>query len=252
MALSLRAAALGALLSLAQVPTALAAEIKCACAEAIKPVLAELGPQFERATGHKLVLSYEVAPVVKRQVEAGEAFDLAILNPPQVDDLIKQGKLVAGSRADLGRAGLGIAVRAGAPKPDISTVDAFKRTLLNAQSVTYPEQGTSGAYFISLLDRLKIAEQMRPKLRPAGTGAGFGIVARGEAEMMMTVIPQFLAHSGIDVVGPLPSELQSWIGLAAGIGSAAKEAAAASDFVKFLKTPAALSVWKARGWDPLS
>lgn len=228
-----------------------AAEITCICAEAVRPVLTELAPRFERATGHKLIATYELAPVVKRKIEQGEPFDLAILNPPQAADLIKQGKLAAGAPVNIARAGLGVAVRAGAPKPDVGSVDAFKRTLLGAKSVTFPDEGTSGAYFRDLLQKLGITEQMQPKLKPAVRGAGFGMVARGEAEMMVTVIPQFLAHPGIEVAGPLPAELQTWIGLTAAIGAAAKEPHAAEALIKFLKTPDAVALTKAKGWDPL-
>jgi molybdate transport system substrate-binding protein len=149
------------------------------------------------------------------------------------------------------RAGVGVAVRAGTPKPDISSVDAFKQSLLNAKSVAYPQEGTSGAYFMGVLNRLQITEQMKPKLRPSTAGAGFGMVARGEAEMMVTIIPQLLANPGIEVAGPVPAELQTWIGLAAGVGVAAKEPDAAKALIAFLTTPAAMSVIKAKGWEPI-
>jgi molybdate transport system substrate-binding protein len=229
-----------------------AAEIKCICAEAMRPALTELGPQFERATGHKLIVTYELAPVVTRKIEQGEPFDLAVLNPPQAADLIKQGKFAAGTSANLARAGLGVAVRAGTPKPDISSVEAFKRVMLEAKSVTFPEEGTSGAYFRRVLERLGISEQMQPKLRPSrARGASFGMVASGEAEMMITVIPQFLVNPGIEVAGPLPAELQTWIELAAAIGADAKQPQAADELIKYLKTPAAVALFKAKGWEPM-
>jgi molybdate transport system substrate-binding protein len=227
-----------------------AAEINCICAEAIRPPLTELGPQFERATGHKLIATYDLGPVVARKIEQGEPFDLAVLNSPQTANPIKQGKL-AGAPVNLVRAGMGVAIRAGAPKPDIGSVEAFKQAMLKAKSVTFPEEGTSGAYFRSILKRLGIEEQMQPKLKPSAKGAGFGMVARGEAEMMITVIPQFLVNPGIEVAGPLPAELQTWIELAAAIGASAKEPQAAAALIKYLKTPEAVALFKAKGWEPM-
>jgi len=228
-----------------------AADIRCACAEAVRPILAELGPRFEQATGHKLVIAYGLAPVVMKRIESGDEFDLAIINPPQVDALVTQGKIAQAGRANLVRAGVGVAVRAGASKPDIGSVAAFKQALLDAESVVYPLEGTSGAHFMGVLNRLEITEQMKPKLRPSTAGAGFAMVARGEVEMMVTIIPQLLANAGIELAGPVPAELQTWIGLAAGVGAAAKEPDAAKALIAFLTTPAAMSVMKAKGWAPI-
>lgn len=228
-----------------------AAEVRCACAEAIRPILADLGPRFEQATGHKLVITYGLAPVVMKRIQSGESFDVAVINPPQVDVLIKDGKIDKATRANLGRAGVGVSVRAGAPKPDIGSVEAFKRTLLNSKAVAFPDEGTSGAYFRDVLKRLEITEQMKDKVRPAAAGAGFPMVAKGEAEMMVTIIPQLLAAPGLELVGPLPAELQTWIGLAAGIGTAANDPAAAKAFIAFLTTPEAMAVMKAKGWEPI-
>jgi molybdate transport system substrate-binding protein len=248
---SLAAAGAALALMLAAAAPARAADVRCACAEAIRPILAELGPKFEQATGHKLVITYGLAPVVMKRIEGGDAFDIAIINPPQVDTLIKQGKIAQDARANLGRAGVGVAVRAGAPKPDISSVDAFKRTLLSSKSVAFPDEGTSGAYFRGVLDRMQIADQMKDKVKPAAAGAGFGMVARGEAELMVTIIPQLLANPGIEVAGPVPAELQTWIGVAAGVGAGAKEPQAAKALIAFLTTPAAMAVMKAKGWEAM-
>jgi len=228
-----------------------AAEVRCACAEAIRPILAELGPKFEQTTGHKLVITYGLAPVVMKRIESGEPFDVAIINPPQIDALIKQGKIKPDGRVNLARAGVGLAVRAGAPKPDINSVDAFKQTLLNAKSVVFPDEGTSGAYFRAVLNRLGIADQMKENLRPVAAGVGFGMVARGEAEMMVTIIPQLLANPGIEVAGPVPAELQTWIGLAAAVGAGSTEPDAAKSLIAFLTTPSAMAVMKAKGWEPI-
>lgn len=249
--ISVAAARIAVMLMLGAGVCVQAAEVRCACAEAMRPILTELGPRFEQTTGHKLLITYGVAPVVMKRIESGDEFDVAIINPPQVDALIKQGKLAQEGRANLVRTGAGVAVRAGAPKPDISSLGAFKQALLNAKSVAYAQEGTSGAYFMGVLNRLEITEQMKPKLRPAAGGEGFGMVARGEAEMMVSIIPQLLANPGIDVVGPVPAELQTWIGMVAGVGGGAKEPDAAKALIAFLTTPAALSVMKAKGWEPV-
>jgi molybdate transport system substrate-binding protein len=228
-----------------------AAEIKCICAEALRPVLTQVAPEFERASGHKLVITYELAPVVKRRIEQDESFDLTVLNPPQAADLAKQGKLAPDKIVNLARAGLGIAVRAGAVKPDISSVEAFERTMLDAHSVAFSEEGTSGAHFRALLERLGITEQMQPKLRPAARGASFRMVADGEAQMTFSLIPQVLANPGIDLVGPIPGELQTWVGLTAAIGRTAKQPEAAEALIKRLKTPEVIALFEAKGWEAM-
>ena len=155
---------------LVAVSTAQAAELKVLSGNGAKAAVRELCTQFERATGNKINLHFEVNADLKKKIEAGEAFDVAVLNPPVIDALIKDGKIVAGSRADIGRAGLGVAVRKGAPKPDISSVEAFKRTLLAAKAVAYPGKGASGIYFVSLLDRMGIKAEMQGQAQADGGG----------------------------------------------------------------------------------
>lgn len=201
--------------------TARAAEVNVLASLAIKPVIETIGPSFERATGHKLVTKFELTPLVKRQIEAGDAFDVAIANPPHIVDLIKQGKIVAGSRTDIARFGVGIGVRAGAPKPDVSSSDAFKRTLLGAKSVAYVGEGTSGAFVRGLLDRLGIAEPMKDRLKPAGVAGSLASVASGEAEIVVMPVPLILSHTGVELAGALPLELQDHISMTAGISASA-------------------------------
>ncbi|MFL5063628.1 MAG: substrate-binding domain-containing protein, partial [Xanthobacteraceae bacterium] len=153
--------ALGALLTNVH-----AAELKVLSGNGARAAVRELASQFERASGHKVALRFEVNAELKRKIEAGETFDVAILNPPVIEDLIKQGKIVAGTRADIGRAGLGVAVRAGAPKPDIGSVEAFKQALLAAKSIAYIDPaagGSSGIYVSGLLDKLGIAADVKAK-----------------------------------------------------------------------------------------
>jgi molybdate transport system substrate-binding protein len=184
---------MAALMLVAIVPVAaLSAEIKVISAVAVKPLFEHVVPRFEGATGHKVTFQFVTGPNVQREVEAGEAFDVAVTNPGIVDMLIKQGKIAAGTQVSFARAGVGVCGRAGAHKPDISTVDAFKRALLETKSVSYSVEGTSGAYFLSLLNRLQIVADMKDKLRPQPGGAIPLAVAKGEAELCVTVMSQLV------------------------------------------------------------
>ncbi len=227
-----------------------AAEIKVLSGNGARAAVAELAAQFERATGHKVTIRFEVNPAVKRRIEAGEAFDVAVLNPPVLDDLIKQGKIAADTRAVLGRSGIGVAVRAGAPKPDISTVHAFKRTLLSANSVAYPGEGASGKYFVGLVDRLGIATEMKPKMRPMPAEYNVEVVGRGEVEMVVVVASRISGVPDVELVGPIPQELQTWIGFTAGAATAAQEPEAARAMIKFFTAPAAAPVLREMGVEP--
>ena len=227
-----------------------AAEIKVLSGTGSRAVVEELARQFERASGHKLTIRFEGNAELKRKIEAGETFDVAILNPPVIDDLIKQGKVVAQTRADIGRAGVGVGVRAGARKPDISSVEAFKRALRDAKSVAFAKEGASGIHFMAVLARLGIAEEIKPKLRPMPALDSVEVVARGEAEMVVVVLPRILVVPGVELVGPIPAELQTSIGTTAGVGIAAKEPDAAKALIKFFTGPAAAPVLKAKGMEP--
>ena len=176
---SLAAAAIFGLMILwAHGGAAEAAEVKVLCAAAMRSVMNELGPGFEGTTGHKLVIQFDVVGALKRQIDAGERFDVAILTTPLIDEVVKNGKIAAGTRADVARSGLGVVVRTGAPKPDISSADAFKRTLLNAKSISYAKEGATGIYLQSLFERLGITEQMKPKTKFPPTGRGADLVAQ--------------------------------------------------------------------------
>lgn len=227
---------------------ATAADISLTASNAINAALDEIVPQFERASGHKVAMRLGVASVLRKQIEAGAPFDVAIL-VGNLDPLVKQGKVAAGTTVALGRSGYGLAVRAGAPKPDIGTTEAFKRTLLNAKSIGYTEGGGSGAYFVKLLDRLGIADAMKPKLRP-GTNTQ-AAVARGDIEMTVTGIVPILRSPGVELAGPLPPELQSYSSFVAGLSAATKEKDAATALLRFLTAPAAAAVFKKRGVEPM-
>ena len=178
-------------------------------------------------------------------------FDVAILSPALIDDLIKQGKMAADTRATVGRTGVGVAVRVGASKPDISSVDAFKRTLLNVKSVGYPKGGASGAHFLSVLDRLGIAEEMKPKLKPfEGAGPPVEAFAAGEPELVVSGTSLVPTMPGAEPVGGFPAELQAYIVFTAAVSATAKQPEAAKALIQFLTAPAALPVIKAKGLEP--
>ena len=229
-----------------------AVAIRVLSTHAALDVLNELGPKFERATGHRLSFGYDPAKAVKRQIENGAAFDIAIVTRPVFDALAEQGYLLPETRADIGRSGLGVAVRAGAAKPDISTVDAFKRALLAAKSVVRSTEGTSGMYFETLLDRLGIAEAMRSKIVLGPSGRVAELVARGEAEMAVQQIAELLPVAGAQYVGPFPPELQLYSVFSAGIAAASKHREAAKAFIDTLTTPAAIALFEAAGLDPVT
>jgi molybdate transport system substrate-binding protein len=246
------AAIFGVLILLARSVAAEAAEVKVLCATAMRSAMKELGPEFERATGHQLMIQFDVVGALKRQIDAGEKFDVAILTTPLIDDVVKESKIASGTRADVARSGLGVIVRTGAPKPDISSADAFKRALLNAKSISYAKEGATAIYLASLFERLGITEQVKHKTKFPPPGRGAASVAEGENELGLLAISTFEPVPGVELLGPLPTELQSYVGYSAGVGTAAKEAGAGKALINFLKAPAAIPVLKAKGMEPIT
>jgi molybdate transport system substrate-binding protein len=239
----------GLLASFVQAAPANAAEIKIMAPRAIATVLEAAGPEFEHATGHKLNVSVDLAAVVVRRVNAGEAFDIAVAAPAQIEGLVKEGKLVADTRADLTRAGIGIEVRKGAPKPDVATVEAFKRAMLDAKSIGYLKIGTSGQMVAAMLQRIGLTEAIKAKVVLPEDDVVSEMVAEGKIEIGMVNISQILTTPGVDLVGPLPPELQSYIVFAGGVSAGSKAPQAARDLIKFLKGPAVLVI-RAQGMEP--
>jgi len=190
-----------------------------------------------------------------KRIAGGEAFDVAVLTPKAVDDLAKEGKFVAGSRANLARVGVGVVVKDGTPKPDISSVASFKQALLAAKSVAYIDPaagGSSGIYVAGLLDKLGIAGEVKPKAKLIPGGAVAEHVAKGEAELGIHQISEILPVKGVTLVGPLPAEIQNYTVYAAGVGAHAKESDAAKALLKALTSPAAAEVLKSKGMEPAS
>ena len=236
-------------LILAQPVIANAAEIKVWTARAIATVLAEIGPQFERTTGHNLNVYSGLPADFVRRANASEPFDVLISGSGPVDSWIKDGKIIAATRTDIVRSGIGVEVRAGAPKPDISSVEAFKRALLDAKSIAYLRVG-SGIHVASVLERLGIAEAVKSKVTRPESDIVSELVAKGEVELGMVVITQILTTPGVDLVGPLPPEIQSYVVFTAGVSANSKAPEAARDLIKFLTGPIATPVIKAQGMEP--
>ena len=245
------ATALAAVAALVSMSSIEAAEIKVLASNGVRAALEELAPAFERETGNKLVIEFGLAAVLKRQIEGGAAFDLAILTSAGIDDLAKQGKVAGASRASIARSGVGIGIKRGAARPDIGTADALKRTLLEAKSIAWAKEGASGVYFAGLLERMGIAEQMKPKAVLAPSGAEVGkLVASGEVQFGVILVNELMAVPGVEVLGPLPPELQSYTVFHAGVASGSKNAQGAQALIKFLTTPSAGAVFKAKGQEP--
>jgi molybdate transport system substrate-binding protein len=227
-----------------------AAELKVLSGNGARSAVAELCAEFERATGHTVTIDFAVNPQVQRRIESGEQFDVAILNPPVLDALIAQGRIVGATRSVIGRAGIGVAARAGVPAPDISTVATFTRTLLNASSVAYPGEGASGRYFVTVVDRLGIAPQMAAKMRPMPAEYNVEVVGRGEVELVVVVASRIAGVPGVQFVGLIPQALQTWIGFTGGVSAAAREPDAARALLRFLTSPAAVPALEKAGVQP--
>jgi len=231
--------------------TAAAVEIQVIASSAFREVYLELVPQFEQMHKQKVVASFSSSPDIMKRAKAGESADLFILASGSVDELIKVGKVVPGSRVDLAKSGMGIAVRAGAPRADISSSDAVKRALLAAKSIGY-SGGASGAYVTELFQRMGIAEELKPKLRQAPPGVPVGaLVARGEVEIGLHQMSELLPVAGIDILGPLPADIQQFTVFAAGVSTGAKTPDAAKELVKFLTAPETVPLIRKKGMEPV-
>jgi len=224
------------------------AQIKILSGGAMKSLMVEVAPLFERATGAKVDIKFALTSVLKKEIEDGAAFDIALLPRPELDALVEAGKIAVGTQTDITRSAVGLAVRAGAPKPDISTVAALKRTLQDAKSIGYSD-GPSGAYIAELLVRLGIADAVKPKTRLTSRPVA-EIVAEGEADVGMQQIVAILPVKGAALVGPLPGELQNIIVYAAGLAAAGGQSATARALVAFMATPGVVRMIRAKGMEP--
>jgi molybdate transport system substrate-binding protein len=230
-----------------------AADIKVLSAVALESALNELLPQFERSSGQKATGSYATAGVVTERIQKGEPTDVAIATGAQMEDLQRSGKIVDGSRLGIAKVALGIFVRKGALKPDISSVDAFKRALLAAKSIAYADPaggGVSGIQLARLVERLGMVDQMRPKTKLGSPAAPlFQLIVKGDADFGFNQISEILAAPDVELVGPLPAEIQSYTSFAAGIVTTSNQQGAAKAFIDFTVSPAAQAVIKSKGFE---
>lgn len=233
-----------------------AAEIKVLSAGGFGVVMRDLGPKFERASGHSLSITFAAPGLIVQRVLGGEINDVVILPRAGIDSLVKDGKAIAANVTALAGSGIGVAIRKGAPKPDISSPEALKRTLLAARSISYanPASGfSSGVHFAKVLDRLGIASEMKPKtVFPPQGGVVGELAANGEAEIAVNQFQELIPVVGIEIVGPLPGDLQDAIVFSAAIIAGASNAVLARAFVDFLRTPEAMAVIKAKGMEPVT
>ncbi|WP_298108792.1 molybdate ABC transporter substrate-binding protein [Bradyrhizobium sp.] len=230
-----------------------AAELKLLTAGAFRSTVLALLPEYERTSGNKVSVENDTVGALMKRIEAGESFDVVVMTPAAVDKLASEGKVISGSRTNLARVGVGVMVKAGASKPDISTVEAFKKALLEAKSISFIDPasgGSSGIYVEKLLERLGIADQVKPKEKLKQGGYVADYVESGQAELGIHQISEIVPHAGVTLVGPLPKEIQNYTVYAAGIGTATRDAAAAKELIASLSGPSALALFKSKGMEP--
>jgi len=230
-----------------------AAEVNVLTSVALTSALDELAPEYERATGNKLKIGYSLIADIRKRIIAGETADVIILSRPVMDELQKQDKFAPGSIVNVANTAVSVATRAGTPKPDISTVDALKRSLLAAKSTVYADPakgGASGVYFAGVIDRLGIAEQLKSKTILVPGAQAADVVARGEAEIGVGQASEIVPVTGAQLVGPLPGEFASMTVFTAGIGVSSNAHEAAKLLIQFLTGPIAAPVFKLKGFQP--
>ena len=230
---------------------ATAADIKVLCSNGMRAAMEDLVPQFERTTTHHVVIVYGLGAALKRQIEGGEAFDLAILTPALIDDLARQGKVDRDSRITLARSRIALAVRAGAPKPEIGTTDALTRVLHDATSIAYAGEGAGGVFFADLARKLNLTDALKAKSTLTTTGAEAGAaVARGEVQYAALPVSEILPMAGIEALGELPPDLRGYAVMVAGVGARTTQKAAIAQLLAFVRAPAARPVLEKKGMQP--
>ncbi len=223
--------------------------LKVLSSHAVMAVTEALAPAFERDNGVSLSFGYDPTNAIRRRIDGGEPFDVAIVTRPLLDELLQRSIVLADTAADIARSGLGVSVRKGATKPNIDTVEDFKRALLAAKSIVRSKDGASGVHFETLLPRLGIGG-IAGKIIMGPSGRVAALVARGEAELAIQQISELLPVEGADYVGPLPEKLQLYSMFSAGVSAACKQPAVARKFIAILTTPHAKALLKAAGLDP--
>ena len=227
-----------------------AADIKVLTAGAFKPVVTEVVAAFEKQSGHKVTVENDTAGALLKRISGGEAFDLVVLTPGALDELTKSGKIAAGSTARLARVAIGVAVKRGAPLPDISTVAAFQSTLLAARAVAYIDPaagGSSGIYLTQLFEKMGIADRIKPKAVLVPGGLVALRVVNDQADIAIHQISEILAVPGAVLVGPIPAEIQNYTVYSGGLSASAKEADAARALLTALRSDSARDIMRAKG-----
>lgn len=225
--------------------------VRVLASNGVQGAVSDIIPQCEHAIGHPLATEFGTTATIKPRIESGEAFDFTVLTSEAIDALIKEGKITPDSRANVARVGIGIGIRAGAPKPNISTPDALKKTLLNAKSITYASAGASRPPTDKMLTAMGIADALKSKtLLLSGAEETSAAVRDGKAEILITLISEIVSAKGLELAGPLPKEFQTYVSFAAGVSPNAKNAEAAKAAVKFLTGAQAASAYRAKGMEP--
>ena len=227
-----------------------AAEVRVVASNGVKAALEDLAARFQRSTQHQLKFTFGTAVPLKRRIEGGEAFDVAILTPALIENLVKQKKVVADTTSKFARIGIGVAVRRGAPKPDIVTVEAFKNALIKAKSIVYSTEGQSGIAVARLIERFGLAEQLKAKtVLETRSGGSMIALVEGKAELGFSLVSEILPVQGVELVGPLPAEIQSYVMFTAGISTATSPPNPAQSYVNYLGIPSIEPVLKAKGME---
>jgi len=226
-------------------------ELRVFASDGVKAAVEELTPQIEQAIGCKLAVQFNSSKNLRDKIQAGEPFDATFLTAEVLDDLIKQGKIAGGSRVDIARTGMGVGVRAGAAKPDISSPEALKRAFLNAKFISFNPTGASAPHTYAMFARLGITDEIKPKLMlDAEAGRPQRNVVDGKADLVVSLIPEIKFFPGVELVGPVPAEFQSYVNFAAGIAPNAQGAEAAKALLGFMTGPTAAAILKAKGMEP--
>lgn len=226
-------------------------QIRVLSSNGVRAVFEELLPRFERANGRRVVTEFGTTASIRQRIEKGDAFDVVIVTSEVIDDLIKTGIAARATRADLARSGIGVGIRKGTPRPDIRTPGALREALLGSKALTYAQDGASRVHIERMLERLGIAESMKPRIAlTQGSARGLANVAAGQGDLAMTLISEILPVEGVELLGPLPDELQSYVSFAAAVSVHADSAEAGAALIAFLRAPSAAAIYRAKGMEP--
>jgi molybdate transport system substrate-binding protein len=226
------------------------AQVRILCSNGLKAVVEELRARAEREVGKPISVEFGTSVAIRQRIQSGESFDVAILSSEVLDDVIKSGKIVAATRTDLGRSGIGVGVRAGARKPDITTMDKLKAALLNAKSMTWVEVGASRVHIDKMLRELGVVSEVKPKIiLTQAVDQSLELVSAGKADLIITLISEIVPAKGVDYVGPLPPQAQSYVSLEGGVSANSKNADAGKSVMKVLSAPSAAGVYKSKGME---